>query len=366
MNNTGMLKIAQKYLGQGGSKFRKFCGLPAGAAWCNAFVDYVANESGNASLFFNGKKYTYCPDSMAWCRKNLAQIPIYLALPCDIIYFDWEPNGVSNHIGLVRERKSDQEIYTIEGNTSGGIVAQKTRTVKYVCGCYRPHFKPTGFDASKKLVVDGYFGYNSIAVMQKWLKECGCYTGAIDAIMGVGTIKALQKKLGIKQDGSWGPATSKALQKILGTTADGAFGPKSVKAFQTYLNKKAFPSTVKKTLGDKIADTAKSYVGKVKYVKGGTDLKKGVDCTGFVQAIYGLNGIKLGNKLSSWGKSLGKDASKALPGDIFTYKDKTGIHHGIYVGDGKVVHAANPKEGVKISKYNSMSRPLVGIRRRWK
>ena len=360
MSNTEMLKIAQKHLGQGGSRFRKFCGLPAGAAWCNAFVDYVANESGNASLFFNGKKLTYCPTSMSWCKKTLAQIPIYLALPCDIIYFDWEPNGVPNHIGLVRERKSDQEVYTIEGNTSGGIVAQKTRTVKYVCGCFRPHFKPTSYDANKKLSVDGYFGYSSIAVMQRWLGV------TVDGILGKGTVKALQKKLGVTQDGSWGTKTSKALQKLIGTTVDGAFGAKSVKALQTYLNKKVFPSTVKKTLGDKIADTAKSYVGKVKYVKGGTDLKKGVDCTGFVQAIYGLNGIKLNNKLSSWGKSIGKDVSKALPGDIFTYKNKSGIHHGIYIGNGKVVHAANPKEGVKISKWNSMSRPLVGIRRRWK
>ena len=133
-----------------------------------------------------------------------------------------------------------------------------------------------------------------------------------------------------------------------------------------YLNKVVFPSTVKKTLGDKIADTAKSYVGKVKYVKGGTNLKKGVDCTGFVQAIYGLNGIKLDNKLSSWGKSIGTDVSKAKAGDIFTYKNKSGIHHGIYIGNGKIVHAANAKEGVKISKWDSVSRPLVGIRRRWK
>lgn len=246
-SNTEMLKTAQKYLGFGGKKFRAFCGLPAGAAWCNAFVDYIANESGNASLFFDGKKMTYCPTSMAWCKKNLAQIPIYLALPCDIIYFDWEPNGIPNHIGLVRERKSDQEVYTIEGNTSGGIVAQKCRTVKYVCGCYRPHFKPTGFDASKKLDVDGYFGYNSIAVMQRWLGV------SVDAILGLQTVKALQKKLGVAQDGSWGPATSKALQKLIGTTADGAFGPNSVKAFQTYLNGHAFS----RSGADKIVDKAK-------------------------------------------------------------------------------------------------------------
>ena len=369
MNNFEMLKVAEKYLGQGGSRFRKFCGLPSGAAYCNAYVDYIFNESGNTSLFCNGRKVTYCPTSMKWCQNNLAQIPIYLAMPCDVIYFDWEPNGVPNHIGLVRERKSDLEVYTIEGNTSGGIVANKIRTEKYVCGCYRPHFKPTDFSANKKLDVDGFFGYNSIAVMQRWLGVTP------DAILGKGTVKALQKRLGVAQDGSWGKGTSKALQRLIGTDADGYFGAKSVKALQSYLNKQVFgktntetniPQTSTKTRGDRIADTAVSLIGKVKYKSGGTDIRTGVDCTGFVQHCYKVNGITMGNKLSDWGKSIGTDASKAKRGDIFTYKSKTGIHHAIYVGDGKVVHAANKKDGVKMSKWNAMSRPLVGIRRRWK
>lgn len=233
MTNTELLKIAQKHLGQGGARFRKFCGLPSGAAWCNAFVDYVANEGGVSSLYFNGKKMTYCPTSMSWCSKNLACVPLYLALPMDIIYFDWEPNNVPNHIGFVRERKNCDEIYTIEGNTSGGIVAQKTRTAKYVCGIYRPHLKGK-FDANKKLVVDGKCGYHTIAIMQRWLKV------EVDGILGLGTLKTLQKKLGVTADGIWGKGTSKALQKLIGTKADGYFGENSVKALQTYLNKVVF------------------------------------------------------------------------------------------------------------------------------
>lgn len=258
-NNFELLKIAQKHLGQGGAVFRRFCGLPNGAAWCNAFVDYVANEGGDSSLYFNGSKMTYCPTSMRWCQNNLAQIPIYLALPMDIIYFDWEPNGVPNHIGFVRERKSDLEVYTIEGNTSGGIVAQKTRTEKYVCGVFRPHFKPSGVDASKRLSVDGYFGYNTIAVMQRWLGVTA------DGILGKGTVKALQKRVGVSQDGSWGTKTSKAVQRIIGTTQDGAFGPKSVKAFQSYLNKAVFgstPSTPSTSSGKYIGQATKDYDGK--------------------------------------------------------------------------------------------------------
>ena len=234
MTNNELLKIAQKHLGQGGAVFRKYCGLPSGAAWCNAFVDYVANEGGVKSLYFNGAKETYCPHSMAWCKKNLAMIPLYLAMPMDIIYFDWDKNGNPNHIGFVRATKDTSSIYTIEGNTDGGKVAQKTRPSKYVCGIFRPHFKPKSIK-NAKLNVDGIFGYNSIGGLQKALGI------TVDGVLGLNTVKALQKKAGVSADGQWGNGTSKAVQKMIGVTADGAFGPNSVKALQKWINAKVYP-----------------------------------------------------------------------------------------------------------------------------
>lgn len=240
-SNTEQLAIARKYLGQGGAKFRKFCGLPAGAAWCDAFVTTIFHEAGNSSLFCSGKKQTYCPTTMSLCAKNLASVPPYLALPSDIIFFDWEPNSIPNHIGFVRERKDCDSIYTIEGNTSGGIVANKVRNTKYVCGIYRPHFKPTAFDPNKRLVVDGLAGYNTIAILQRALKGLGCYSGDIDGILGQETVKGIQRLVGTTQDGMWGNGTSRALQKFLGVKADSLFGPASVKALQTWCNKMVFP-----------------------------------------------------------------------------------------------------------------------------
>ena len=187
--NKEVLAIARSHLGQGGARFRKYVGLPAGSAWCNAFVDYVANEGGVKSLYFNGKKETYCPHSIQWCKKNLAEIPLYLALPMDIIYFDWDKNGNPNHIGLVRDKRSTSSIYTIEGNTDGGKVANKTRPAKYVQGVYRPHYVPTGCK-KKKLSCNGNFGYHSIYNLQLALgmKPTGILTKE--------TVKFLQKKAG--------------------------------------------------------------------------------------------------------------------------------------------------------------------------
>ena len=420
--NMEMYAFAKKFLGQGGTIFRKYCGLPAGAAYCNAFVTYVFQKTGNGKLFCDNKITTYCPTSIKWCQSNLAQIPIYLALPMDVIYFDWEPNGIPNHIGFVRERKSDQEVYTIEGNTSGGIVAQKTRTAKYVCGCFRPHYKPTSFSASKKLTVDGYFGYNSIAVMQRWLGV------TIDAILGQGTVKALQKRLGLKQDGYFGPKTSKALQKLIGTTADGYFGPNSVRAFQTYLNNHAFtvsapevqiPATKESTTIDKVIAWATKIAtdDTYHYVTQNTTNTKtrkccicegyphgkyhGWNCIRFVGAAYYHGGgvpIKAGshtlvtyamankmlkgsadNASALWkdrngdGWSVIMNGRKAIPasmlkaGDVVICFDKTGSnavykHMVLYIGDGYMIDATS-SHGIAKRKYSALgTKPLIAMR----
>lgn len=243
--NKEVLAIARSHLGQGGARFRKYVGLPAGSAWCNAYVDYVANEGGVKSLYFNGKKETYCPHSIQWCKKNLAEIPLYLALPMDIIYFDWDKNGNPNHIGLVRDKRSTSSIYTIEGNTDGGKVANKTRPAKYVQGIYRPHYVPTGCK-KKKLSCNGNFGYHSIYNLQIALgmKPTGILTKE--------TVKFLQKKVGASEDGAWGASTSRRIQAMLAKAGfydgkiDGAFGKNSVIALQKWTNKVNYPPTKKK------------------------------------------------------------------------------------------------------------------------
>ena len=258
-NNIELLRFAESFKGRGGSLFRSYCGLGSGQPWCCAYITYLFQKGGDSALFYGGKKVVYCPNALSWCRANLAMVPLYMALPSDIIFFDWQPNGIPDHIGLVRERKSCNAIKTIEGNTSGGIVDDKTRPAKYVLGVYRPHF-PAKFDATKKLEIDGLAGYNTIAVLQRALKV------DVDGILGKGTVRALQKRAGTTQDGHWGNGTSRAVQRMLGVEADGLFGPDSVKALQKWCNKEVFPQQVKSWQDKAVAyarKTAKS--GKYKY-----------------------------------------------------------------------------------------------------
>ena len=140
MTNTQLLAVARKQIGNNGGKYRKYAGF--GGSWCNMFVYWLFNANGCESLFpmKTAKQKTYCPTSIQWCRSNLAEIPPYLAMACDIIYFDWDKNAVPNHIGIVEHKISTGAIATIEGNTSGGIVAEKdgknARNTKYDCGIF--------------------------------------------------------------------------------------------------------------------------------------------------------------------------------------------------------------------------------------
>ena len=328
-SNTELFAIAKRQLGKGGSAFRKYVGLSSGQPWCDAFVYWLFNANGCGALLpWKGKQRSYCPASIQWCNKNLAQIPIYLALPCDIIYFDWEPNGNPNHIGLVYNKIDTSKIHTLEGNTSGGIVDDKIRTAKYVQAVFRPHFK--GVFKLGIIAVDGECGYSTIANLQRALKM-----SFNDGILGKATVKALQKKAGLTGkavDGAWGPTTSRAIQgKLLGFKGkdlDGVFGPASVRGLQAWINKqngakpstptpapKPKPTPVKSTYtgafpdlvvhsGQKIAETAKALAYPKGTKKATYTYPKGKATAAFIAAIN-----RVFPKRSTWSKQCQAGAS---------------------------------------------------------
>lgn len=124
-----------------------------------------------------------------------------------------------------------------------------------------PSTTPKATTADGKLVVDGVGGKATVNRLQEFLgvrktdgitikKELKKYVPSLTAYgygtSGSGTVKYLQKWLGISQDGHWGAGTSKALQKKLGVSQDGIFGKQSMQALQKYLNsntKAVYPAT---------------------------------------------------------------------------------------------------------------------------
>lgn len=293
MTNTDLLKLAKKYLGYDGSIFRKFCGLGKGQPYCNAFVSYIADKGGVAKLYFDGKKETYCPHSYEWCKKNLAQVPPYLAIPMDPIYFDWQPNGVPDHIGFVRGRKDTNSVYTLEGNTSKldkngkvvarNVVAERVRAGKNVQAIFRPKFDPPKKLSKKKLDEDGNFSWFSVYNLQLALEMTP--TG----ILTKGTVMILQEKAGAKPDGWWGPDTSKLVQKMIGAKKDGKFGKKSVVKLQRWINSKNYPGG--KSTKTKVKNLAKKTTKKKKAgKKGGADIPYSKIKAGDVLICYDAEG----------------------------------------------------------------------------
>lgn len=110
--------------------------------------------------------------------------------------------------------------------------------------------------------------------------------------------------------------------------------------------------------GAAVARLGLRYVGG-RYVWGGSTLGKGVDCSGFIMALYRRFGKSLPHSSSAMrhcGRSVG-GIKHARPGDIVCY----GGHVALYIGGGKVVHASNPKNGIKVSKANYRS--IITVRR---
>lgn len=99
--------------------------------------------------------------------------------------------------------------------------------------------------------------------------------------------------------------------------------------------------------GVDVANYALQFVGNP-YVYGGTSLTNGTDCSGFTQSVYKHFGVTLSRTASSQ-RSMGYGVSSPEPGDIICYSG----HVAIYIGDGKIVHASNPRDGIKITnKWN--------------
>ena len=107
---------------------------------------------------------------------------------------------------------------------------------------------------------------------------------------------------------------------------------------------------------------AKEFIGN-RYVWGGSSLTNGTDCSGFTMSVFKKYGISLPHSSAAQSKMGTKvSLSEALPGDLVFYSGGSGVNHvAIYIGNGQVVHASNPREGIKISAVGY--RTIYGIRR---
>lgn len=109
---------------------------------------------------------------------------------------------------------------------------------------------------------------------------------------------------------------------------------------------------------------ALQYVGG-KYVSGGSSLATGTDCSGFTCFVLAEFGYTVSRTPQGQYENAGRsiDMSQIQPGDIICYSSNGGsscTHVAFYIGDGQIVHAANPRKGVIISTTDF--EPIIGIK----
>ena len=96
---------------------------------------------------------------------------------------------------------------------------------------------------------------------------------------------------------------------------------------------------------------AEQYIG-TPYQYGGASPKTGFDCSGFVQWLYGQQGIALPRTTFQQVKvGSGVSKSNLKPGDILFFEPtKQGPgHEGLYIGNGKFIESPHTGASVRIS-----------------
>lgn len=126
--NGQLVTIAKSQLGnEGGEKFWSWWGFTERQEWCACFVSWCADQAGLIQKEAV-PKFSVCTDGVAWFQaKGKWQSGGSVPTPGTIIFFDWDHDGASDHVGIV-ESCDGTTVHTIEGN-SGDAVKQNSYTV---------------------------------------------------------------------------------------------------------------------------------------------------------------------------------------------------------------------------------------------
>ena len=107
-----------------------------GAAWCDMFVSWVGAQAGVKHM----GRDAYTVAHAKWFQKThrWGEKPT----PGAVVFFSWNGGGTEgiDHVGLVVKDNGDGNITTVEGNTTGDVVAKKIRPTSEVVGYGYPEY----------------------------------------------------------------------------------------------------------------------------------------------------------------------------------------------------------------------------------
>ena len=127
-SNQAIVEVALTQLGnEGGQPYWSWYGFDGRVEWCACFVSWCADQCGYIESGII-PKFAGCVDGSNWFKGNGQwQDRNYEPQAGDIIFFDWEGDGETDHVGIV-EKCENGVVYTVEGN-SGDACRQNQYTV---------------------------------------------------------------------------------------------------------------------------------------------------------------------------------------------------------------------------------------------
>lgn len=116
--NQAIVEIALSQLGNvGGQPYWSWYGFQSHVQWCACFVSWCADQCGYIDSGII-PKHAACQDGANWFQAHGQwKSRDYIPSPGDIIYFDWNGDGHTEHVGIV-EKVENGTVYTVEGNAS--------------------------------------------------------------------------------------------------------------------------------------------------------------------------------------------------------------------------------------------------------
>lgn len=138
-SSMAIIALAQSQLGNGGAVYWEWLmGTPyvngTATPWCACFISWLLNQTGVTAYSFpraNAFDYGDVPASV--------MIPKSQLRAGDIVSFDWDNDNSGDHVGLC-VANDGANITSIDGNTNGSQVDQRTRPYSLVIGGIRPNY----------------------------------------------------------------------------------------------------------------------------------------------------------------------------------------------------------------------------------
>ena len=116
--NQAIVEVALTQVGnEGGEPYWSWWGLDYRVEWCAIFVSWCADQCGYLDAGVLPKMEGVRPYVDWFIQRDQWQGRDYEPNPGDIIFFDWEPDGSPDHVGIV-ERCENGIVYTVEGNSA--------------------------------------------------------------------------------------------------------------------------------------------------------------------------------------------------------------------------------------------------------